>query len=75
MQDYEFRFQDRLDVTVHVRVLPFTEYSAALEHGRTLSSTHAIEVWKDGLLVARLKKANALSINRGARKRRIANSE
>lgn len=73
MQDYEFQFQDRLEVTVHVQVLPFTEDTAALEHGRTLSSTHAIEVWKHGLLVARFKKANALSVNRGARKR--ANSE
>jgi hypothetical protein len=73
MQDYEFRFQDRLEVTVHVQVLPFTEDSAALEHGRTLSSTHAIEVWKDGFLVASLKKGQCPSVNRGARKK--ANSE
>ena len=64
MPDYEFRFQDRLKVTVHAEVHPHPDDLSALERARALSSTHAIEVWNDGQFIARIKKGDgALEMN------------
>jgi hypothetical protein len=58
MQEYEFRFQDRLKVTVHVEVHAHPDDLSALERARRLSSTHAIEVWDDNRFVVRVKKGD-----------------
>ena len=78
MADYEFRFLDRLKVPVIVQIHPHPDDASALAQGVELSRTHAIEVWKDGILVARVKKAEAplvRSRKSETGKGRITNSE
>jgi hypothetical protein len=67
MPEYQFRFLDRLKVTVHVEVHEHEDDLAALDRAYRLSSTHSIEIWNDDLMVARIRKGE------GAREQASAN--
>ena len=60
MRNYEFRFLDRLKVTVHVEVHPHLDDISALDSARELSATHHIEIWTDDRFVARIKRGNGV---------------
>ncbi|MBN9546269.1 MAG: hypothetical protein J0I19_12405 [Alphaproteobacteria bacterium] len=58
MKSYQFRFLDKFDFVVVMRVETVPDDLDALAEAEKLSLTHTIEVWDGVRKVARVKKGN-----------------
>lgn len=58
MSTYEFRLFDELGTLFHISDYRHADDLSALDHAVEFSQTDAVEIWRGGFCVARLKKGN-----------------